>query len=154
MTPYNRQVGVWFYLCYIVPVGMEKKLKRVVFFFYYVCHKFKGNLWKTMKSIYTGTCTINTCIRNDMNVSQVPVHIDVNTFLHIQFDCASVPLNTHMYFFFYIYGLFVLQVAEKYLCKHMYRYRSCNCTCICNTIMIVLGTPPLSEQDIGRVHAK
>lgn len=154
MTPYNRQVGVWFYLCYIVPVGMGKQLKRGVFFLLLFVINSMLIYEKTIKSIHTGTCTINTCIRNDMNVSQVPVHIDVNTFLHIQFDCASVPLNTHMYFFFYIYGLFVLQVAEKYLCKHMYRCRSCNCTCICNTIMIVLGTPPLSEQDIGRVHAK
>lgn len=61
----------------------ERTLKRVVCFLLLFVINSKLIYGKTIKSIYTGTCTINTCIRNDMNVSQVPVHIDVNTFLHI-----------------------------------------------------------------------
>lgn len=78
-----QQIGGCLVLCYIVLVGMEQKLKRVVFLLLLFVINSKLIYGKTIKSIYTGTCTINTCIRNDMNVSQVPVHIDVNTFLHI-----------------------------------------------------------------------
>lgn len=63
--------------------GNGKKIKKRFFFLLLFVINSKLIYGKTIKSIYTGTCTINTCIRNDMNVSQVPVHIDVNTFLHI-----------------------------------------------------------------------
>lgn len=61
--------------------GNGKKIKKRCFFLLLFVINSKLIYGKTIKSIYTGTCTIN--IRNDMNVSQVPVHIDINTFLHI-----------------------------------------------------------------------
>lgn len=61
--------------------GNGKTIKKSCFCFLLFVINSKVIYVKTIKSIYTGTCIIN--IRNEVNVSQVPVHIDVNTFLHI-----------------------------------------------------------------------